>query len=77
MASLTRSVSELGKASLRLAVTTVLPHNSSASHGGSKGPPVTKRIWAVTEAPPRPHGCLQLPRNHQELEVGTTLGFQF
>jgi hypothetical protein len=44
LARLTRGVSALGEASRRLAVATTLPHNSGASHGVPKGPPVTKRL---------------------------------
>jgi hypothetical protein len=54
MARLTRVVSALGEASWWLAVGTILPRNSGASHGASKGPPVTKRLWATAAAPPQP-----------------------
>jgi hypothetical protein len=54
MARLTQGVSVLGEASRWLAVGTVLPHNSDASHDASKGPPVTKRLRAAAAAPPQP-----------------------
>jgi hypothetical protein len=76
LARITRGVSVLGEASRWLAVGTVLPRNSSASHGVSKGPPMTKRLWAVAAAPPQPPRCLQLQRNRRKLELNCVLGLR-
>jgi hypothetical protein len=65
LARLTRGVLALGEFSRWLVAGTVLPCNSGASHGASRGPRVTKRLRAAAAAPPQPPRCLQLQRNHR------------
>jgi hypothetical protein len=77
LARLTRGVSALGEASQWLVAVTSLPHNSGASHGVPKGPPMMKRLWAAVRAPPQPPRCLQLQMNHQKLELNCMLGCGF